>query len=136
MVVLILKADLGYINICGEEKEGSIEKEQMSNVMAGPTVIPLIIDGKDIILPSGARQAPVASPTTDGPTTFQGATKELALLAAESSARAFIGWSRTSAIERRGLLEALKEVRFCRVPKESPEQAAYRLCIGLPQKIR
>ncbi|KAF9893940.1 hypothetical protein FE257_008911 [Aspergillus nanangensis] len=57
-------------------------------------IIPLIIDGKDVVLPSGERQT----------ATYQGATKSLALQAIESSAAAFVSWSKTTPEERRALL--------------------------------
>ncbi|OJJ47368.1 hypothetical protein ASPZODRAFT_16049 [Penicilliopsis zonata CBS 506.65] len=68
--------------------------------------IPLIIDNEDILLEG--RREPVNVCT--GPKTFQGATKEIALKAADSSARAFESWSRTSPAERRASLLRLAEV--------------------------
>jgi acyl-CoA reductase-like NAD-dependent aldehyde dehydrogenase len=46
----------------------------------------------------------------DGYSSFQGATKELAIRAAESSARAFASWSKTDPVERRELLQTLAQI--------------------------
>ncbi|KAJ1716703.1 aldehyde dehydrogenase [Aspergillus flavus] len=73
------------------------------------STIPLIIDGEDVLLPHD-RHGTVANAYAEGPTLFQGATKELALQAAQSSAQAFAAWSKTTPIERRTLLFKLAEV--------------------------
>lgn len=79
--------------------------------MKTPSVIPLIIDGQDIVAPDGERQSELANKSHDGGTTFyQGATKALALQVAESSAKAYRLWSKTTPIERRRLLLNLAEV--------------------------
>ncbi|KAL2840126.1 putative aldehyde dehydrogenase [Aspergillus pseudodeflectus] len=79
--------------------------------MKSPSVIPLIIDGQDIVAPDGERQSELANKSHDGgPTFYQGATKALALQAAESSAKAYRLWSKTTPIERRRLLLNLAEV--------------------------
>ncbi|RMZ37982.1 aldehyde dehydrogenase [Aspergillus flavus] len=73
------------------------------------STIPLIIDGEDVLLPHD-RHGTVANVYAEGPTIYQGATKELALQAAQSSAQAFAAWSKTTPIERRTLLFKLAEV--------------------------
>ncbi|BAE55370.1 unnamed protein product [Aspergillus oryzae RIB40] len=73
------------------------------------STIPLIIDGEDVLLPHD-RHGTVANAYAEGPTLYQGATKELALQAAQSSAQAFAAWSKTTPIERRTLLFKLAEV--------------------------
>ncbi|RAQ65996.1 aldehyde dehydrogenase [Aspergillus flavus] len=73
------------------------------------STIPLIIDGEDVLLPHD-RRGTVANVYAEGPTLYQGATKELALQAAQSSAQAFAAWSKTTPIERRTLLFKLAEV--------------------------
>ncbi|GFF54094.1 vanillin dehydrogenase [Aspergillus udagawae] len=69
--------------------------------------IPLIIDGRDVLSPL---QGTVVNAYAQGPVVYQGATKELALQAAQSSAQAFATWSKTTPIERRTLLFKLAEV--------------------------
>ncbi|KAF7184080.1 hypothetical protein CNMCM7691_004639 [Aspergillus felis] len=71
------------------------------------STIPLIIDGRDVLSPL---QGTVVNPYDQGPVLYQGATKELALQAAQSSAQAFATWSKTTPIERRTLLFKLAEV--------------------------
>ncbi|KAK6813790.1 hypothetical protein RU639_010223 [Aspergillus parasiticus] len=73
------------------------------------STIPLIIDGEDVLLPHD-RHGTVANAYAEGPILYQGATKELALQAAQSSAQAFAAWSKTTPIERRTLLFKLAEV--------------------------
>ncbi|KAF7128508.1 hypothetical protein CNMCM5793_003296 [Aspergillus hiratsukae] len=71
------------------------------------STIPLIIDGQDVLSPL---QGAVVNAYAQGPVLYQGATKELALQAAQSSAQAFATWSKTTPIERRTLLFKLAEV--------------------------
>ncbi|GIJ92147.1 hypothetical protein Asppvi_011123 [Aspergillus pseudoviridinutans] len=71
------------------------------------STIPLIIDGRDVPSPL---QGTVVNPYDQGPVLYQGATKELALQAAQSSAQAFTTWSKTTPVERRTLLFKLAEV--------------------------
>ncbi|KAE8415987.1 Aldehyde/histidinol dehydrogenase [Aspergillus pseudocaelatus] len=73
------------------------------------STIPLIIDGQDILLPHD-RHGTVVNAYAQGPILYQGATKELALQAAQSSAQAFAAWSKTTPIERRTFLFKLAEV--------------------------
>lgn len=73
------------------------------------STIPLIIDGQDVVLQSGERQFDIPSPDPNEYTSFQGATKQLAIQAAESSARAFANWSKTKPVERRELLQKLAQ---------------------------
>ncbi|QMW38629.1 hypothetical protein G4B11_001865, partial [Aspergillus flavus] len=80
-----------------------------SQPIANMSTIPLIIDGEDVLLPHD-RHGTVANVYAEGPTIYQGATKELALQAAQSSAQAFAAWSKTTPIERRTLLFKLAEV--------------------------
>ncbi|KAE8323152.1 putative aldehyde dehydrogenase [Aspergillus sergii] len=72
--------------------------------METQSIIPLIIDGQDIVAPDGERRG------ENGQTYYQGATKALALQAAESSGKSFELWSRTTPIERRRLLLNLAQV--------------------------
>lgn len=72
--------------------------------------IPLIINGVDVVLESGERQFPIPNASATGYTCFQGATRQLAAQAAESSAQAFISWSKTKPAERRALLQTLAQV--------------------------
>jgi acyl-CoA reductase-like NAD-dependent aldehyde dehydrogenase len=74
------------------------------------SIIPLIIDGQDIVAPDNQRQAAIVNKAPHGPSFFQGATKELALQAAESSAKAYRAWSGTTPIQRRSLLLKLAQV--------------------------
>ncbi|PCH04679.1 Aldehyde/histidinol dehydrogenase [Penicillium occitanis (nom. inval.)] len=74
------------------------------------STIPLIIDGQDVVLQSGERQFDIPSPDANGYTSFQGATKQLAIQAAESSARAFASWFKTKPVERRELLQKLAQI--------------------------
>ncbi|RAL13945.1 putative aldehyde dehydrogenase [Aspergillus homomorphus CBS 101889] len=67
-------------------------------------IVPLIIDGQDILLSPAERQGTVANRYAGGPVLYQGATRDLALRAAQSSAQAFTTWSKTTPIERRTLL--------------------------------
>ncbi|KAJ5499268.1 hypothetical protein LT330_000167 [Penicillium expansum] len=78
--------------------------------METTTTVPLIIDGKDVVLASRERWMPI--PTLENSTSsfFQGATKELAIQAVESSARAFTTWSSTTPVQRRELLLKLAEI--------------------------
>ncbi|KAL3484148.1 putative aldehyde dehydrogenase [Aspergillus germanicus] len=79
--------------------------------MKTPSVIPLIIDGQDVVAPDGERHSELANNPLDGsPTLYQGATKALASQAAESSAKAYRLWSKITPIERRRLLLNLAEV--------------------------
>lgn len=73
-------------------------------------IIPLIIDGKDVLTHHDERRGRIAEESSCGPSFYQGATKELAQQAAESSAKAYTTWSRTTPIERRSLLFKLAEV--------------------------
>jgi acyl-CoA reductase-like NAD-dependent aldehyde dehydrogenase len=74
------------------------------------STIPLIIDGQDVVLESSERHFNVPSPDSNGYTSFQGTTKQLAIQAAESSARAFMTWSKTKPVERRELLQKLAQI--------------------------
>lgn len=74
------------------------------------STIPLIIDGQDVVLESSEQHFNVPSPDPNGYTSFQGATKQLAIQAAESSARAFVTWSKTKPVERRELLQKLAQI--------------------------
>ena len=75
------------------------------------STIPLIIDGQDIVLHSGERHfIDIPSPDVNGYTSFQGATKQLAIQAADSSARAFASWSKSKPTERRELLQKLANI--------------------------
>ncbi|KAL4807918.1 Aldehyde/histidinol dehydrogenase [Aspergillus unguis] len=74
------------------------------------STVPLIIDGQDILAPNDDRQGAILNKSDSGPASYQGATKELAIQAAESSAKAFTTWSKTTPIERRGLLLKLAEI--------------------------
>jgi acyl-CoA reductase-like NAD-dependent aldehyde dehydrogenase len=76
------------------------------------TTVPLIIGGKDVVLASRERWAAIPNPNnlSTTPSFFQGATKELAIQAVESSAHAFTTWSKTTPVERRRLLLKLAEV--------------------------
>lgn len=87
--------------------------------METTTTVPLIIDGKDVVLASRERWMPI--PTLENSTSsfFQGATKELAIQAVESSARAFTTWSSTTPVQRRELLLKLAEVSG---PQEFPHK--------------
>lgn len=76
-----------------------------------PTTVPLIIDGEDVVLASRERWAEIHSPNNSTSSFFQGATKDLAIQAVESSARAFKTWSKTTPVKRRELLLKLAEVR-------------------------
>ncbi|KAJ5654889.1 Aldehyde dehydrogenaseN-terminal [Penicillium lividum] len=82
------------------------------------TTVPLIIDGEDIILPSRERWAAIPNLNNCTSSFFQGATKELAIKAVESSARAFTAWSKTTPVERRQLLLKLAEVKSSRTLAE------------------
>lgn len=73
-------------------------------------IIPLIIDGQDIVAPDNQRHAAIVNKVPNGPSFFQGATKELALQAAESSAKAYRAWSSTAPSRRRSLLLRLAQV--------------------------
>lgn len=75
---------------------------------------PLIIDAQDVVSALHERQGTIFYADYQSPTLYQGATKELALQAAESSAQAFLTWSKTTPIERRTLLFKLAEVRVSR----------------------
>jgi acyl-CoA reductase-like NAD-dependent aldehyde dehydrogenase len=66
--------------------------------------VPLIINGKDIILDEAPANAKAVG--------FQGATPDLAVDAVESCAAAFVSWSQTSAQTRRDLLLKLAQVSF------------------------
>ncbi|GFF57513.1 vanillin dehydrogenase [Aspergillus udagawae] len=83
--------------------------------------IPLIIDGRDVLSPL---QGTVVNAYAQGPVLYQGATKELALQAAQSSALAFATWSKTTPIERRTLLFKLAEVL------RSQAEEVKRVCDG------
>ncbi|EAW12302.1 putative aldehyde dehydrogenase [Aspergillus clavatus NRRL 1] len=87
--------------------------------MASSTV-PLIIHGEDIVLPSGERHGTIAAQSPHGPKTFQGATKDLAVQAVETCARAFPSWSKTSPAKRRELL--LKVADLVRQRREEIQQ--------------
>lgn len=73
---------------------------------------PLIIDGQDVLLPMSHRQGTLVDANGQDTVLYQGATKELALQAADSCAQAFAAWSKTTPIERRTLLFKLAEVRI------------------------
>ncbi|KAE8382392.1 putative aldehyde dehydrogenase [Aspergillus bertholletiae] len=73
-------------------------------------IIPLIIDGQDILAPHGERHGRILNNIQKWPTFYQGATRDLAFQAAESSANAYSAWSRTTPIQRRSLLLRLAEV--------------------------
>ncbi|KAL3482690.1 Aldehyde/histidinol dehydrogenase [Aspergillus germanicus] len=77
--------------------------------MEAQSIIPLIIDGQDILITGGERRGEIVNKSDHGPVSYQGATKELAIQAAESSARAYKAWSTTTPIERRGVLLKLSE---------------------------
>jgi acyl-CoA reductase-like NAD-dependent aldehyde dehydrogenase len=79
--------------------------------METTTTVPLIIDGEDVVLPSRERWMAIPDIESSPSTFFQGATKELAIKAVESSARAFTIWSKTTPVKRRELLLKLAEVR-------------------------
>ncbi|RDH27566.1 Aldehyde/histidinol dehydrogenase [Aspergillus welwitschiae] len=73
------------------------------------STIPLIIDGQDVVLPFHERQGTIINAYGQDSVRYQGATKELALRAARSSARAFVAWSNITPVERRSLLFKLAE---------------------------
>ncbi|KAJ5246773.1 Aldehyde dehydrogenase N-terminal [Penicillium chermesinum] len=72
--------------------------------METTTTVPLIIDGEDVVLPSRERWMAIPNIRSSPSSFFQGATKELAIKAAESSAHAFTVWSKTTPVKRRELL--------------------------------
>ncbi|KAL2844125.1 Aldehyde/histidinol dehydrogenase [Aspergillus pseudoustus] len=74
------------------------------------STIPLIIDGQDILISNGERRGAIVNKSDHGPVSYQGATKDLAIQAAESSARAYTAWSTTTPRERRRLLLKLAEI--------------------------
>ncbi|KAJ5605336.1 Aldehyde dehydrogenase N-terminal [Penicillium lagena] len=74
------------------------------------TTVPLIIDGENVVLASRERWAAIPNLNKSTPSFFQGATKEMAIQAVESSARAFTAWSKTTPVKRRELLLRLAEV--------------------------
>ncbi|OJJ96683.1 hypothetical protein ASPACDRAFT_1859352 [Aspergillus aculeatus ATCC 16872] len=78
--------------------------------MESQDTVPLIIDGQDIRCSLKERQGTVANQYPGGPVSYQGATRDLALQAAQSSARAFTTWSKTTPIERRTLLFKLAQI--------------------------
>ncbi|KAL5361471.1 Aldehyde/histidinol dehydrogenase [Aspergillus floccosus] len=71
---------------------------------------PLIIDGQDVLLPMASRRGTLVGTNGQDTAFYQGATKELALQAADSCAQAFAAWSKTTPIERRTLLSRLADV--------------------------
>jgi acyl-CoA reductase-like NAD-dependent aldehyde dehydrogenase len=74
------------------------------------SIIPLIIDGQDIVVPDSQKHCAIVNKAPHGPSFFQGATKELALQAAESSAKAYRAWSGAAPTQRRSLLLRLAQV--------------------------
>ncbi|PWY95995.1 aldehyde dehydrogenase [Aspergillus sclerotioniger CBS 115572] len=66
-------------------------------------ITPLIIDNREILHPSGDR-------VESTPSSFQGATNDLAIQAVESCASAFSNWSTTSPAERRALLNKAADI--------------------------
>ncbi|KAL2820187.1 Aldehyde/histidinol dehydrogenase [Aspergillus cavernicola] len=73
-------------------------------------IIPLIIDNQDILAPHSERLGKIVNSTHKGSVFYQGATRDLAFRAAESSAKAYSMWSRVTPIQRRSLLLRLAEV--------------------------
>ncbi|KAL4737927.1 putative aldehyde dehydrogenase [Aspergillus similis] len=74
------------------------------------STIPLVIDGRDTLAPNCERQGVIVNKSFAGPSHYQGATRELALRAAESSEKAYKTWSTTTPVERRRLLLKLAEI--------------------------
>lgn len=74
------------------------------------SIIPLIINGEEVLAPHDERRGEIVNKPSNGPRFYQGATKGLALQAVESSANAYKTWSKTTPIERRRLLWRLAEV--------------------------
>lgn len=79
--------------------------------MGTQPIIPLIIDGRDILAAENERHGAIVNKPSHGPLFYQGATRDLAIQATESSARAYTVWSRTTPVQRRSLLLKLAEVR-------------------------
>ncbi|RAL04552.1 aldehyde dehydrogenase [Aspergillus ibericus CBS 121593] len=80
------------------------------------TTLPLIIHGKDIVLPNHDHHYPISSNSAPQLTAFQGATPELAIQAVESCASAFPTWSRTTPSQRRQLLLNLSSLLKTHTP--------------------
>jgi acyl-CoA reductase-like NAD-dependent aldehyde dehydrogenase len=80
--------------------------------MSDTITIPLIIGGRDIILPADDRQYPITPHGKTQRYAFQGATSALAVEAVETAAAAFPLWSQTPPTKRREMLLDVARVRF------------------------
>ena len=75
-----------------------------ADLLASPFVVPCVVNGKSVLLPSSQNFPVIQSKTGKVVHLAQSATIEVALGAVEAAAQAFKSWKRVPAIERRNIL--------------------------------